>query len=385
MKIIDKYIFKKFITVFFSCYTSLVGIYVILDLSSKFGDFFSSGSPLVKVLMGLPAFYFINSFVLFDLFFPFLILVAAITTISVMRYNNEIIALLALGVSPGRTLVPVLIGSVLLSSFFTVVREVYMPKQLTRISQKPVDFIKHTDVFDVCRSFDNKSQISIDGEKILFSKALIIRPSILLRKNLNLYGNRLCACQGIYEESNGERPSGWLLKGVTFPSELLTKNSLFMPDLEQRIIFSPFDTPWLNDDEVFIASSLKPIHLISIENWLQYGSFNELKIAAVDPTFKNESVELAIRIHSRFWRPLTDLIPLLLGVPFVFLRSDRNLFACIVLGILLASGYIATQYLGIFLGNLLQNATIGIWIPAFLFVPFMAIMLGELLKKNLQG
>ena len=383
MKIFDLFILGKFFVTFFQCYLGLVGLLISISLPSNFSDFLAVGD-MSKLITIIPAFYFIDSIRYIDMFFPFLLLLSATITTLTMDHYNEVIALQALGTSPGRILTPMLIGAVAASLLFTAVREFYLPKHLVRISMKPADFAQESDVFPVCRSTDSKTQISIDGKEALLATNEIRKPSILLRKNLNTYGNRLTALEGVYQNSDKNHPAGWRLKGVTGPSELLKNKSLQDESLGETIIFSPSDTTWLKDDEVFVATSLKPIHLVTGENWFLYGPVWELNDALKDPTFKEEAISLAIRVHRRFLRPLTDLLPLFLGIPFILLRRDKKSILAIAKGAGLASAYVVSQYISAYVGNALNMVAFGIWAPIFIFVPIASVLYSELVGKSMR-
>ena len=225
MKIIDRYIFGKFLKIFFWCYFSLVGFYIVIDLSSNISDFAAASNSFSHLVTSIISYYFLDSFVIVDMAFPLLVVLAALTATTMMSLSNEIIALLAMGMSPGRMLIPILVGAIGVSCLFTAIREVYLPNHLVWISAKPADFMKRSDEFSVVRSYDYFSQISIDGDKIIKSENRLVKPSILLRKNLNRYGNRLMASNAVYLEAQGDRRSGWLLSDVTSPSDLLTNKS----------------------------------------------------------------------------------------------------------------------------------------------------------------
>ncbi len=382
MKIIDRYIFGKFLKIFFWCYFSLVGFYIVIDLSSNISDFAAASNSFSHLVTSIISYYFLDSFVIVDMAFPLLVVLAALTATTMMSLSNEIIALLAMGMSPGRMLIPILVGAIGVSCLFTAIREVYLPNHLVWISAKPADFMKRSDEFSVVRSYDYFSQISIDGDKIIKSENRLVKPSILLRKNLNRYGNRLMASNAVYLEAQRDRRSGWLLSDVTSPSDLLTNKSLQDAETNETVVFSPADTSWLKENEVFVATSLTPTYLIAGENWLQYASVGDLYKALNDPTFKNEALALSIRVHSRYWRPLTDLIPFFLAVPLIFLKNDRKIFNSIIRGIILTVAYAGSQYVSAYIGEKTGIAFVGIWGPTFIFVPIAAIILGELLKKS---
>ncbi len=382
MYIFDRYILSKFCKIFFLFYVSLVGIYLILDATSNLGDLSSSGT-LWQIIKAVPQYYLINSFIILDIGFPALLLIAAMATLAHMIWHHEMIALLAMGVSPGRVFVPFLVGAIGISCLFTVVREVYLPKKLVEVSAGLSEFIQKNDVYSVIRSNDDRSLISIEGDQLCLSENQLVKPKVLLwHNNLNKYGKYLNALTGEYLEVDDNHPAGWLLRGVSGATELLNNPSL--PDVsgEEIVLYSPYDTKWLNENEVFVVTTVNPIHLITGDNWFQYGSVLDLNKALNDSTFKCKSIPLTIRVHTRFWRPLTDLVPLFLGIPLMLLRQDKNLLIVIGQGLFLAGVFIITQYVVVSWGEKWNCPLLGIWGALFFFGPVATIMFCDLLRKE---
>lgn len=382
MKIVDRYVFWKFFRIFILCYISLVGVYVVFDLFTNFDDFLKAKAPPVRLITSIAEYYFVNSFVFIDMIFPLLTLLAAMAATSMMARQNEIIALLATGVSPGRMILPILAGAFLVSLFFTAVREEFLPRRLVEINLSPTDFVNRSDVVDVASAFDGWTRVTIDGESLVRSEGKVLEPKILLGRNLNRYGNRLVAKSGVYLDADGERPAGWLLSGAKLSDEARGGPSWVDEASGRTVVYTPGGADWLEPDQAFVATSIDAKRLAAGDRWRLYDSTAALNAAASDPTFARDATELAIRAHSRTLRPLTDLLPLCLGLPFVFLRSDRNIFAALGYGCGLAGAYVASQYVAAYFGEKLGSASVGVWAPFFVFVPLAANMLGELTKKE---
>lgn len=411
--IFDRYIFCKFVKTFFLCYFLLLFFYSCADFCSKFSDFIDEGITWGMVLVSFPFYYFINTFVLFDMLFPLLLFTAAVATLGYMNRQHEIIAFLALGASPTRILAPIIIGALLLSGIFTYIREEYLPQRLTDISLKPAEFIQKTcryypkrdcnletdneaakryeelvqkrDEFSVTRVYDDYSLISVDGDKILLSQRKILKPSISLNAQyLDIYGKRLIAKEGTYLEADNSRPSGWLLSEVSAPAELIKNPSLQNPDSGEKVVYSPYDTSWLGETEVFVSSSVEPIQLAAGDNWWMYGSVMRLNSCIKNPAFGREAFSLIIRVHTRILRPITDLLPLFLGIPFVFLKNDKNFVVAITRGVLWTGAYLIGQFACTYLGNKYDMPFLGIWGSLLVFVPIAAVIYGELFRKNVR-
>lgn len=382
MKIVDCYIFRKFFLIFFLACVALIGLYVVFDVFTKFDEFWRADASLFRLITATAEYYFINSFVFVDMIFPFLALLAALAALTMMARQNEIIALLATGVSPGRIVLPILIGAFVVSSAFTAIREGFLPRRLAELNLAPTEFVERSDSIEVVSAFDGWSGVTIDGESLARSERTIREPRILLGRNLNRYGNRLVAKSAVYIDAEGERPAGWLLSGAELSDEASAGPSWVEETTGRTVVYTPGGADWLKPGEAFVATSIDARRLAAGDRWRLYDSTAALTAAANDPTFAREAIELTIRAHSRFLRPLADLLPLCLGVPFVFLRSERNVFSALGRGCGVAGAYIASQYVAAYFGEKLGSSSFGVWAPFFVFVPLAACMMGELTKKE---
>jgi hypothetical protein len=382
MKIVDCYIFKKFFLIFFLTCVTLVGLYVVFDIFTKFDEFWKAEASPVRLLAAIAEYYFINSFAVVDMIFPFLALAAAIAALAMMARQNEIIALLATGLSPGRIVLPILIGAFGVSLAFTTVREAFLPRRLAELNLAPTEFVERADAVDVVSAFDGWTGITVDGEAIVRSEGRVREPRILLGRNLNQYGNRLAAKSAIYLEADGERPAGWLLDGAELSEEASAGPCWVEPSSGRTVVYTPGGADWVKPGQAFVATSIDAKRLAAGDCWRSYDSTSALIAAANDPTFARDAVELTIRAHSRILRPLADLLPLCLGLPFILLRSEQNIFSALGRGCGLAGAYIASQYVAAYLGEKFGSSSVGVWAPFFVFVPLAACMLGELTKKE---
>ncbi len=382
MKIVDGYIFRKFFTIFFLTCVTVSGLYVVFDIFTKFDEFWKADAPAFGFVTAIAEYYFIHTFVVVDILFSFIALLAALATLTMMARQNEIIALLATGLSPGRIIAPVLIGAFLVSLAFTTVREAFLPRRLAELNLSPVDFVKRSDEVDVVSAFDGWTGITVDGQTLSRSKGTIREPRILLGRGLSRYGNRLVAKSAVYLNADGNRPAGWLLSGAKLSAEASDGPAWVEEASGRTVVYPPGSADWVKPGEAFVATSVDATRLAAGDGWRLYNSTSALTAAANDPTFARDAVELTIRAHTRFLRPFADLLPLCLGLPFVFLRSERNVFAAVGRGCGLAGAYVASQYVATFFGEKLGSAALGVWAPFFVFVPLVAWMMGELTKKE---
>jgi len=112
MKIIDKYIIKKFLGTFFYAISLLILVVIIFDISENIDGFIKYEAPLKAIIVDnyinfIP--YFINLFIYLFTF------ISVIFFTSKLADDTEIIAILSSGVSFRRLLYPYLLSAVLLA------------------------------------------------------------------------------------------------------------------------------------------------------------------------------------------------------------------------------------------------------------------------------
>ncbi len=114
VKLLDKYIFKKFILTFFMAIILIVGIVIIFDISEKIDDFVAKNAPLKAVVFD----YYVNFVPYFmNMFSPLFVFISVIFFTSIMASNSEIIAILSCGVSYKRMLMPYMAAAAVIALF----------------------------------------------------------------------------------------------------------------------------------------------------------------------------------------------------------------------------------------------------------------------------
>ena len=112
MKIIDKYIMKKFLTTFFVSLLLIIVIVVVFDLSEKLNKFIQKEVPLIEIVRD----YYLNFIPYFiNMFSPLFVFITVVFFTSKMAANSEIIAILSGGISYKRMLVPYLASAAIIA------------------------------------------------------------------------------------------------------------------------------------------------------------------------------------------------------------------------------------------------------------------------------
>lgn len=122
LKIIDKYILKRYLVTFIGMLLMFIPIGIVIDVSEKVNKMIENKVPIQEV-----ALYYVDFTIYFaNLLFPIFLFLSIIWFTSKLANNTEIIAILSSGISFSRFLRPYIIGAtivsllVLLMGFFLV-------------------------------------------------------------------------------------------------------------------------------------------------------------------------------------------------------------------------------------------------------------------------
>ncbi|TAH42221.1 MAG: YjgP/YjgQ family permease [Bacteroidetes bacterium] len=113
MKILDKYIIRKFLGTFFFSLTLIIVIAIVFDISEKLDDFIERKAPIRAIIFD----YYLNFIPYFaDLFAPLFIFISVIYFTARMAANTEIVAILNSGISFRRMLFPYFLSAGILAA-----------------------------------------------------------------------------------------------------------------------------------------------------------------------------------------------------------------------------------------------------------------------------
>ena len=116
MKLLDRYILKKFLLIFGLCLLAFLVIFNIVDLIEKLDKFLKADMPSNLIAL----FYLYQLPYYLNLALPMALLLAAVFTIGLLSKHNELDAIKSSGISLYRVSIPLLITGILISigSFF---------------------------------------------------------------------------------------------------------------------------------------------------------------------------------------------------------------------------------------------------------------------------
>src|SRR6476661_4545447 len=124
LKIIDKYILKRYLATFIVMLLMFIPIGIVIDVSEKVNRMLEN-----KVAFSEIALYYLNFTIYFaNLLFPIFLFLSVIWFTSKLANNTEIIAILSSGISFTRFLRPYLIGATIVSLVALIMTIFLVPK-----------------------------------------------------------------------------------------------------------------------------------------------------------------------------------------------------------------------------------------------------------------
>jgi lipopolysaccharide export system permease protein len=377
MRIIDRYLLRQFVQTFVICFLSLVGIVIVFDLFTNLDEFVTAGKATGNVTQFIARYYMFQSIGLFDRVGGLLALVSAMFTVSWIQRNNEMTALMAAGVSRIRVLLPIIAAVAVVSLILAANREVLMPRfrhELSRGSKDPSDCKPQ----GLGSRYDGRTNVLLGGKNSFADQQRIEQPHFRMPSELSAYGFDLNADNAFYKAPcktpEGTRPGGYLFKGVRRPKNLATRPSLSRGG--QRVLMTPCDTPWLKPDECFVVSDVDFDQLTGGRLLTQLSSTAELIKGLRNPSLDYGAKE-RVAIHARIVQPLLDMTLLLLGLPLVVTRENRNVFVamgiCMVVTTAFTLVVMGVQSLGE-ISYWVFTPPLAAWAPLIIFVPLAAWM-----------
>jgi lipopolysaccharide export system permease protein len=377
MRILDRERYWSFAKAYFICFTALVGLYVVIDAFSNLDEFaeVADGSTIL-LFRTMGKYYLIKMSLIYDQICGIITMMAAIFTVTWMQKNNELLAMLAAGISTQRVIRPVLISALAISSLAVVNQEFIMPRFAQELQNPPDD--DGLQLKKVTARQDS-NDVFINGNKAERASKSVssFQATIPVRVAGELI--EVSALEAIYiPDDNKKYPmsGGWILWGTKFLAEPTTKSLDVLTKGVLSLVEDPSAFPVPKDKLAsrtksavyFLKTDLTFTALTRTRQWYHFAPTIELIRGLSDPSNVAERNDMEIFLHSRIIRPLLSFNLMLLSLPLVLGGAGRNMF--VNLGMSLGTSGIfysfsfMSQYLG---GHQLYSAEMAAWLPLIFF------------------
>ena len=368
---VDRYVARSYLFSVGVCYGALVGLYLVIDISGhlttlyQHSGFWGLGPLVVNIYLArIPL-------ILHELT-PYVVLLAAMFTVSKMQRDNELLCLTASGVSVLRVLRPLFVVAVGLSLLYVANREFVIPQLLENLVEG--DTVMASRNPDVLYRFQRRDRL---GNEIVIREYHVFAKQ-MLDVNITTYypeeeGRRHIPARQIYaregywrRDTDGQER--WLLSQGTVafyqPDRSATNRPLLRFGEDGFRIRRAEEKP---QTETEMASDLLPRHIRSHSEEMEYYSTGRLaELAREYPAL----ADLATSYHRRFASPVAVIVLLMLGLPFALRGYGTSVFARLGIGVFLCFVYYVADALCLSLGvqGTLPPAAAA-WLPVLAFGP----------------
>ncbi|MFA5199804.1 MAG: LptF/LptG family permease [Candidatus Omnitrophota bacterium] len=308
MRILDRYILKSIILIFFSCIFIFLFLYIVIDLLSNLDEILKHQATF----MLLVRYYLLYLPIMFVQVSPFACLLASVYSFSKLNHNNEIIAMRSSGLSILEIARNPLIFGFMISMLVFLVSDRFVPVSMAE-NQKikiqieegsPKDKIKKQETIINLSMYGLRNRLFFINKFSPANKTMEGITILEQDENQNLL-KKIIASKGVY------RDGLWRFsQSITYNFD---ENGQMIDDptfLEEEIMNIP-ETP-----ENFSSLRQKP-ELMTIRQIEDY--IWRLSKSGANSVIRNLKVDL----YQRFVSPFTSVIIILLGIPFSLLMRKR--------------------------------------------------------------
>lgn len=353
---LDYYVGRRFIAIFLANISLFSLLYAIIDALAKIDEFVAHSDGPLGVVALIASYYFYTLPEIFcRILGPVTTMASGMFCITMIQRSNEIVPVLASGISLRRLTFPIVLGASFISLASFAVQEIWIPSQRQAIQDakayNPEDDIRHpvyidsrTDIIAIPRKYHPHQQLA---------EGMLVQGPLFL---LNVR-----SAQWIPDEEE------WLLSGVeyqAFDEDGYVKpqrvkeageedgNNTKDNDAPEFLLSRPIETVRLNE---FLAEVDPGLRLIMKPHDLEDDSGTDVYSTLAELREKMETVPDVQRWRTRYYARLADpihhIILILLGLPVILWQGSRNVFLSALLAVLLGAGYFTLQTVTLYLGN----------------------------------
>lgn len=376
--IIDRYIIRSFLFSYFVCAVTLLGLTVILDAFLQIKDFMeaahSPGQTGLGVLSVMFQYYSVRLPVFFQTTSPAILLAAAMFSMAQFNRNNELVPIRASGISLFRTITPLFLFSVVLIGALLLNQELLIPAVSARIrytdsllrggSDAAFDYLDLED--DQGNNWDipryERGEDRIKGTLLLTS---------YYRQNAQVKV-QVTAESAKWKRSRDDAVPRWHLSSGTETRYDETGRRLSADEAgydprfaeDGYVVLRPGDKA---PDPFRVVSNFLPTDIVPADLGILYQPSAVLrKLYASDPT----RTDVAVALQGRYAFPFSNIVLLLIGLPFVLGTECKSTFAGLVACIVICAAFYGIHALCTELGKeQTLSPALAAWLPIAIFAP----------------
>ena len=362
MKILDKYVAKNFLIGYAIAFFVLIGLRIIIDLFVNLDEFTEhSDLGTLAVVKNIFIFYGLNSTLYFRDFAGMITIVAAVFSLGKMVRSNELVAVMASGVSLKRVIEPIVLLALILTGAFVIDQEFLIPPLADKLvcSQDDIPGQESYDVWFISDS--NGSLIctpSFDTETSTMYQPTILKRRLIPNSLIWEVTGRISAEKAVYNPQSGE----WDFTNGQITEKGSSGSAHPIASYASDIV--PKDIPVRR----------KSMHLPLL-------SWSQLSGLSVQTTKIKDLAQLYAQMHFHITEPIINLVMLMVCLPVLVCRDPKTMKSAILVSFALGGTCFITTFICKMLapeGSSFFGIGFWAWLPVFIFFPIAFIQLDSM-------
>jgi lipopolysaccharide export system permease protein len=358
LKQIDWLLVKGYFRSYAICLTSLLSLYIIVDLFMHLDDFFTNNTKgLTEVLERIGVYYGYRVPQLFDRLAEPIVLMAGMFTVAMMQRNNEHLPMLSAGVPTQRIVAPVLLCAGFMLGVSVLNQEMLIPRIGSKLASNRDDPNGEREV--IARSAFESNGIHLTGTRAIRKDETIFDFCCLIPESINGNLIHITAAKAKYVAGNEPQQGTWELTGCTPANVEPIPGILDVRDIGRYVLHTRnVDFEALTRDQ----------------RWFQMASTGQLYLELQRPEL-NRQGSIAVLFHMRLTRPILGMVLVLMGLSVILRDTNRNVIISSGLCVALCGVFFVACHACKMLGDYEYfSPAAAAWLPVIGFGPFAVVM-----------
>lgn len=377
MKILDRYVAKNFIIGYIIAFGVLMGLRIITDLFVNLDEFTEHADlDTAEVIKNVFTFYFYNCTLYFRDFAGMITAVAAAFSFGRMVRSNELVAIMASGISLKRIIAPIVFLALLLTGVLIVDQEFLIPPLADKLVRSHDD-LPGQESYDV-RFISDQHGSLINSQKFDVKTRTLHNPTILERKKTDRPGiweviARITAEKAVDQDNNGQ----WDLFSLDPKTGELLEHGILQK-------FGSGGRPEPPEPKASYISDITardiPVRRKSEHKTLL--SLRQLSELERHGTQIRDLAQLSSQKHFRITDPIINLVMLMVSLPILVCRDPKSMKSAVMISFSITGACFITMFVCKMLATEVVfdkvMPALWAWLPVFIFLPIAFIELDSM-------
>jgi lipopolysaccharide export system permease protein len=360
LTLMDRQMIGGYFKAYFVCLTSLLSLYVVVDLFTNLEEFTHRHAGLAAVLAEIGAYYGYRIAQIYDRLSEVIVLLAGMFTVAWMQRCNEQMPYLCAGVSTRRLVLPVLCCAALMLGVGVANQELVIPRIGDRLSFDKDDPDGEKEMVVQGRFYDYNG-VHVSGEKANRKKLTVTQFEVVLPESMAGRPVVIHAQEARYVPGQPGQGGGWELTGAT-PAE---------------VELSGDRVPLVVIDAGRFFLKVKDLDFDSLTrnpNWYQMASTRRL-FEELQKSDGPRQAPMAVLFHMRLTRPLLGMLLVIMGLGVILRDQNRNVILSAGLCLILCGAVFFDTYACRLLGDYdIVSPALAAWGPVLFFGPHAFVL-----------